>query len=83
MIKFSLQFFAFLALISGLNSPDHCYDFVSTTVTDSCGSVDFTVHCRPYLIVIANSGSPHCDNSGCSFTDGASHFLSSVPSGMG
>lgn len=25
-----------------LASPDHCYDFTSTTVIDGCGSLDLT-----------------------------------------
>ena len=44
MIKYNLHFLV-IVFISALNNPDHCYDFVSNNVLDSCGSVNFNLHC--------------------------------------
>ena len=43
MLKIMLYFLTLSGSITSLNSPDHCYDFVSTSVIDSCGSVHFAV----------------------------------------
>ena len=64
-------------------SPEHCYDFVSTSITDQCGGgVDFTWVGKPQLTSSAGSnGSPSCDSSGCHF-EASSYFYSALPSGM-
>lgn len=61
--------------VSGLPAPDHCYDFVSDIVNDSCGSVDLTR-------VVGSNGSPFCDHSGCQFADSA-YFYATLPTGLG
>ena len=65
-----------------LPDPDHCYDFVSNSVNDDCGSINLTRVGKSVFILAGNNNTPVCDNSGCQF-DKDAHFIGDVPAGMG
>ncbi len=44
--------------------PDHCYDFVSSAVSDPCGSVPLTMQSK-ITDTDGVASSPYCDLSGC------------------
>ena len=69
-------------VVRGALSPHHCYDFLSTSVQDSCGAAHLTLHCKCFSLTLASNYSPVCEESGCHFFNGASHFSLPVPSGM-
>ena len=68
--------------IGGLPLPSHCYDLISNSGEDSCGSNDLTYNSKRASCLGDWSGNSLCDISGCHLISSGG-FSTPVPPGIG